>query len=93
MVSPISGHGIPTSFSFVAFDNTAGLQLFQANSVKGGGNANQNQPAVACAQTQTGTLAQFISMNGPPPGGQLPPSRALTDTVTTTATVTVVIKP
>lgn len=83
-----SGHLIPTSFSFSAFDLTVNTPLFGATSSKGHGNANQNQQAVTCSQTQIETLADLLQ-----PGDQLPPGTALTDQVRFTITVTAVPKP
>jgi hypothetical protein len=88
VVSGGSGHGIPTSFTFSAFDNTVQRALpFGGSSVKGNGNANQNQTATTCQITQTRTLAQIVG-----PGFTPPLPFQLTDSVTVTNVVTVVVQ-
>lgn len=83
-----SGHGIPTSFSFSAFDNTVQQALpISSTSVKGNGNANQNQTATTCQFSQTLTLADIVG-----PGATPPPPFQLSDSVTVTNIVTVVVK-
>lgn len=84
-----SGKVLPTSFSIAAHDDTAGQYLFQAETAKGGGNANHNQSQITCWQSTTATLGDLLAQEGPPPGG-LPDWAQLTDTVTMTFTVTAV---
>ena len=81
------GHLIPVAFEFRATDVTAGFQLFSDSTSKGGGNGNHNQPTTTCTETQTATLADFLA-----PGDTVPPGAALTDTVTFTIVVQVVVK-
>ena len=88
IVSGGSGHLIPTSFTFSAFDVTTNTALFYGTQLKGGGNGNHNQSTITCSQTQTGVLADLLS-----PGDQVPPGASLTDIVTSTFTVTAVQKP
>ena len=87
VVSGGTGHLIPTSFGFSAFDVTQGVSLFSGTQYKGGGNANANQAQITCTQTTTGVLADLLG-----PGEEPPPGVALTDTVTLTLTVTAVPK-
>jgi hypothetical protein len=88
IVSGGTGHLIPTSFTFSAYDSTTGTTLFDGTTTKGGGHANANQPQISCSQTMTGTLADLLS-----PGETPPPGAALTDTVTSSFTVTAVPRP
>ena len=90
VVSGGTGHGIPTSVSVSAFDNTVGVAIphFGGTSFKGDGNANQNQPTVTCQTTQNATVADIV-----PPGFTPPLPFHLTDSVTITTMVTVVTKP
>lgn len=83
-----TGHLIPTSFTFSAYDVTTRTTLFSQTQPKGGGNGNQNQATISCSQTQTGVLADLLS-----PGDAIPPGATLTDIVTTSFTVTAVHKP
>lgn len=83
-----TGHLIPTSFDFSAYDTTAGLPLFAGDQVKGLGQGNHNQPTVTCTQVETATLADFTG-----PGDELPPGTSLTDTVQLTLVATAVTKP
>lgn len=84
-----TGHLIPVSFTFSAYDVTTDAYLFPAQTQwKGNGNANHNQQTVTCAQTETGTLASFLG-----PGEQPPPGANLSDTVTVTFTVVAVPQP
>jgi hypothetical protein len=83
-----TGHLIPTSFAFSAYDVTTQTSLFSGTQYKGNGQANHNQQTVTCTQTQTGTLADLLG-----PGETPPPGVNLTDIVTTTITVTAVPKP
>lgn len=83
-----TGHLIPTSFGFSAFDVTRQTPLFSGTQYKGKGHANHNQQAITCTQTQTGKLADLLG-----PGETPPPGVALTDVVRTTLTVTAVPKP
>jgi len=78
------GHGIPTSFSGTAFDNTTNTTLFSFSNTKGGGNANQNQPQTSCNETLTGTVDEVF--------GGAPPGVNPDDLVTFTLTISVVIK-
>jgi hypothetical protein len=78
------GHGIPTSFSGSAVDDTTNTELFSFSSAKGGGNANQNQPQTTCIQTLTGTADEVF--------GGAPPGVNPNDLVTFTLTISVVIK-
>lgn len=80
-----SGHLTPVSFSGTAFDETIGETIFQFSSLKGGGNANQNQEQVTCTQEFTATMADLLE-----PGDELPPGTSLTDVVTFTFTAVVV---
>lgn len=85
VVSGGSGHLIPTSFTFTAFDNTTNQTIFTGTQLKGGGHANANQSTVTCTQSQTGTLADLLS-----PGDEVPPGASLTDQVTFTVSATAV---
>ena len=88
VVSGGTGHGIPTSFTFSAFDNNVQQALpIGGSTVKGEGNANQNQTATTCQFSQTTTLDQIVG-----PGFTPPPPFQLTDSVTITNVVTVVVK-
>ena len=88
VVSGGTGHGIPTSFSFSAFDNTVQKALpFSSTTVKGNGNANQNQTATTCQFSQNLMLADIVG-----PGFTPPPPFHLSDSVTVTNVVTVVVK-
>jgi hypothetical protein len=82
-----SGHLIPTSFVFSAYDDTTQQPLFSFTQPKGNGHANHNQQTVFCSSTQTGVLADLLD-----PGEQPPPGAALTDIVTVTFGATAVPK-
>ncbi len=82
-----SGTLIPTSFTFEAYDVTAGFTLFSGTQTKGGGHANlQQSPVYHCGQSQDGTLADFME-----PGDELPPGAALTDKVTVIFSATAIL--
>lgn len=83
-----SGHLIPTSFDFSAYDDTLGQEIFSADQPKGGGHAQGNQGTVTCTQVEMLTLADLLE-----PGDEIPPGGALDDEVTFTLTVTAVWKP
>jgi hypothetical protein len=80
-----SGTLIPTSFTFTAYDETAGLLLFPAEAMlKGGGAANHQQgPVLSCVQSMEGSLADFME-----PGDTPAPGTDPTDTVVVSFTVT-----
>jgi hypothetical protein len=82
-----TGHLVPTAFSGSLVDNAPNVNrtLFTFAQAKGGGNANHNQPAVTCTQSETGVLGDFLN-----PGDTPPPGTSLTDPVTFTLTVTAV---
>ena len=74
------GHLIPVSFEFSAYDDTAGFPLFDSGLImKGNGHGNQNQSAVHCTSTETGTLADFLQ-----PGDTVPIGGSPSDMVTFT---------
>jgi hypothetical protein len=83
-----TGHLVPTSFSGTLFDEAIDQTLFSFEQAKGGGNANHNQPAVTCTESETGVLGDFLD-----PGDTPPPGTSLTDPVTFTLTVTAVPHP
>jgi hypothetical protein len=85
VVSGGSGHLIPTSFTFSAFDNTTNQLIFTGTQLKGGGHANRHQATVTCSDSQTATLADLLQ-----PGDQVPPGASLTDSVTFTVSATAV---
>lgn len=85
-----SGRLIPTSFSMGAYDVTQGQDLFAADGPqKGGGNANHMQSQVTCTQSTSGTLADLLAEQGPPPF-PLPEWAKDSDTIVVTFTVTAV---
>ncbi len=85
-----SGTLIPTSFTFSAYDDTAGQYLFDPQgSQKGMGHANPNQATITCTQSMTATLADLIAENGQPPMG-LPDWASPTDIITQSFIVTAV---
>lgn len=79
-------HGIPTSFSGIAVITDTDQVLGQFSSVKGQGNANQNQAQTTCQQSFSGSAADVF---GP---GQTPPGLDPNTPVTMTITITVVLK-
>ena len=86
-----TGHGIPTKFFTTIVDNKDSdnpLTLFTFERVKGGGNANHNQPKVTCSTSESGALEKFVE-----PGTPLPPGISVSDPATFTLTVTVVRQP
>lgn len=86
-----TGHGIPVKFTNTIVDNKDSdnpVTLFTFERVKGGGNANHNQPKVTCSTSETGDLGDFIE-----PGTPLPPDISVSDPATFTLTVTVVRQP
>ena len=80
-----TGHLVPTEISGSLVDNAIHQTLFTFDQVKGGGNANHNQPTVTCRASQTGVLSDFLN-----PGDTPPPGTSVTDPVTFTLTVTAV---
>lgn len=86
-----TGHLIPVAFSFTAYDDTIGLQLFGSTDTKGEGNNTHNTQTVQCSQAQTGTLAEVFGTDTLP--AELAGTGAqLTDQVTLTFAVTAVAK-
>jgi len=86
-----TGHGIPTKISGTIVDNKDSdnpLTLFTFERVKGGGNANHNQPKVTCSTSESGALEKFVE-----PGTPLPRGISLSDPATFTLTATVVRQP
>ena len=86
-----TGHLIPTKFSSTIVDirdSNNPQPLFTFEQVKGGGNANRNQPEVTCTTSQSGALGEFIE-----PGIPLPPGITVSDPATFTITVTAVRQP
>ena len=82
------GHLIPVSFRFSAVDVTANMPLFDSGLIeKGKGNGNHDQPTIACMETETGTLADFLE-----PGDEVPPGASLTDEVTFTILANAIVK-
>jgi hypothetical protein len=80
-----TGHLVPTEISGSLVDNTVHQTLFTFDQVKGGGNANHNQPTVTCMASQTGVLGDFLGPRDTPPPGTM-----VTDSVTFNITVTAV---
>jgi hypothetical protein len=80
-----TGHLVPTEISGSLVDNTVHQTLFTFDQVKGGGNANHNQPTVTCMASQTGVLGDFLGPRDTPPPGTM-----ASDSVTFNITVTVV---
>jgi hypothetical protein len=82
-----TGHLVPTAFRGSLVDNAPNVNrtLFTFAQAKGGGNANHNQPAVTCTQSETGVLGDFLN-----PGDTPPPGTSVSDPVTFTLTVTAV---
>jgi hypothetical protein len=60
----------------------AARYLRTGEQVKGGGNANHNQPTLTCTGSQTGVLGDFLN-----PGETPPPGTSVSDPVTFTLTV------
>ena len=77
-----TGHLVPTEISGSLVDNTVHQTLFTFDQVKGGGNANHNQPTVTCMASQTGVLGDFLGPRDTPP-----PGTSVTDPVTFNITV------
>ena len=85
-----SGILIPTSFTFSAYDTTADMPLFPAETAwKGMGHANHNQQTISCSQVMSDTLANLVAQDGAPPEG-LPEWASMDDVITITMTVTAV---
>ena len=80
-----TGHLVPTEISGSLVDNTVHQTLFTFDQVKGGGNANHNQPTVTCMASQTGVLGDFLGPRDTPPPGTM-----ASDSVTFNITVTAV---
>jgi hypothetical protein len=80
-----TGHLVPTEISGSLVDNTVDQTLFTSDQVKGGGNANHNQPTVTCMASQTGVFGDFLGPRDTPPPGTM-----VTDSVTFNITVTAV---
>ena len=83
-----SGHLVPTAISGSLVDTAPPAPdqtLFTFDQVKGGGNANHNQPTITCTQSQTGVLGDFLN-----PGDTPPPGTSVSDPVTFTLKVTAV---
>lgn len=85
IVSGGTGHLIPTEFTGSLYDQTLGQTLFTFDQVKGGGNANHDQPAVTCTHSESGKLGESLG-----PGETLPPGTSAEDHVTFTLTVTAI---
>jgi hypothetical protein len=77
-----TGHLVPTEISGSLVDNAVDQTLFTFDQVKGGGNANHNQPTVTCTASQTGVLGDFLGPRDSPP-----PGTSVTDPVTFNLTV------
>ena len=85
IVSGGTGHLVPTEFTGSLHDETIGQTLFTFDQVKGGGNANHNQPAVTCTHSESGKLGESLG-----PGETPPPGTSAGDDVTFTLTVTAI---
>jgi hypothetical protein len=77
-----TGHLVPTEISGSLVDNAINQTLFTFDQVKGGGNANHNQPTVTCTASETGVLGDFLGPRDTPP-----PGTSVTDPVTFNLTV------
>ncbi len=77
-----TGHLVPTEISGSLVDNAVDQTLFTFDQVKGGGNANHNQPTVTCTASQTGVPGDFLGPRDTPP-----PGTSVTDPVTFNLTV------
>jgi hypothetical protein len=80
-----TGHLVPTEFTGSLYDETLGQTLFTFDQVKGGGNANHNQPAVTCTHSESVKFGESLG-----PGETLPPGTSAEDDVTFTLTVTAI---
>ena len=77
----------PNSLNVVVVDTRTGETVFAPpTSMKGQGNANQNQGTLTCSANQTGTVADLV------PPALIPPGTA-NDPATSTLTVTFVPTP
>jgi hypothetical protein len=85
VVSGGSGTLIPTSFTFSAYDDTMGEEIFSATQPGGGGHAHGQQDTVTCTQSSTATLGDLLE-----PGDEVPPGAQLSDEVTFSLTVVAV---
>jgi hypothetical protein len=83
-----SGTLVPTYFAGGAYDNDAGMQLFEFSQVAGGGHAHNQQATITCTQEMTGTLGSMLE-----PGDEVPEWASLDDSVTFTLTVTAIQQP
>jgi hypothetical protein len=83
-----TGHGIPTKISGTVVDIDHPETQFTFEQLKGGGNANHNQPTVTCATSLSGALGDFID-----PGTPLPPGISVSDPAMFIITVTAVPRP
>lgn len=81
-----SGTLIPTSFTFSAYDETTGSELFPAHvAAKGDGSGNHTQgPVLTCTQTMEGPLSSLLDPGETPPPG-VDPSDLVLLTFTVTA--------
>jgi hypothetical protein len=80
------GHFVPVAFTYLAYDETAGIVLDDETVAHP--SAHNQQETTTCIASQTAQLADIA-----PPGTSLPPGVAWTDTVTTSFIATVVAKP
>ena len=80
-----TGHLVPTAFSNSLHDDTTNQTLVTFDRVKGGGNANHNQPTVTCTLSETGPLGDFLN-----PGDTPPPGTSVSGSVTFTLPVTAI---
>ena len=85
IVSGGTGHLVPTEFTGSLYDETLGQTLLTFDQVKGGGNANHNQPTLTCPHSESGKLGEPLG-----PGETLPPGTSAEDDVTLTLTVTAI---
>lgn len=80
------GHFIPVAFTYLTYDETAGLTL--DDETVGHPSAHNQQPTTTCVASQTAPLNELA-----PPDTTLPQGVAWTDTVTTSFIATVIAKP
>jgi hypothetical protein len=80
------GHFVPVAFTYLVYDDTAGLTLGDETVTHPA--AHSRQSTTTCAASQTALLADLA-----PPDEPLPTGIAATDTVTLSFIATVIAKP
>jgi len=80
------GHFVPVAFTYLAYDDTAGLTLDDETVTHP--SAHNQQSTTTCVTSQTAVLGDLA-----PPDVTLPSGVAATDTVTLSFIATVIVKP